>query len=67
MACDRRIAIGTCDHYQCPYKDQTTHGYECVDVIEEFCECGDGCIEECPYSFAPEFQEYVTQLFSRRY
>ena len=65
MACDRKEATGYCDHHQCAFKDITMR--ECVDVIENFCECGDGCVKECPYSFAPEFQEHVTKLFSRRY
>lgn len=65
MACDRKVATGICDHYQCPFKDQTRLGYECVDVSDEFCECGDGCIPECPYSFDPKFQEEVTKAFNK--
>ena len=65
MACDQRKVLGYCNHYQCPYSDQTRLGYECVDIIEDFCECGDGCIPECEYSFDPAWQNEVTKQFNK--
>ena len=78
MTCERREATGYCDHYQCPFKDETEHGYQCVDVVEGIflfldeknkgiCECGDGCLEKCKYSFDPEVQVEVTKIFSEMY
>jgi hypothetical protein len=59
MACTKKQNTGSCSHYQCPFKDQTEHGYECVDIYTEyvnkwligFCECGEGCISDCSYSW----------------
>ena len=67
MACARREITGWCNHYQCPFTAETSHGDECVELIKDsdrtFCEVGDGCLEKCPYSFGSELQEYVTELF----
>lgn len=58
MACIRRENTGSCEHYQCPFKDETPHGYECVDLlfgtIVSFCEVGENCLEKCPYSFVKD-------------
>lgn len=67
MACDQRRSLGYCPHYQCPYKDETEHGYECVEVVDIYCECGDGCLEKCEYSFPPEKMDEVTKIFAEKY
>jgi hypothetical protein len=79
MACERKVATGFCDHYQCPYMDETAHGYECVEVIEGYwfdvmtedktglCECGDDCLPQCKYSFDRKDQVRITEIFSERY
>lgn len=51
MACERRKRTGRCSHYQCPYSDETDHGYECVEIMGDFCEAGENCIAECNYSY----------------
>ena len=46
MACEKRERTGSCSHYQCPYADDTPHGYECVEIFP-----GEGCeasCQECP-------------------
>jgi hypothetical protein len=55
MGCQLRQRTGDCNHHQCPFQEETEHGYECVDIIIEegvaFCECGEGCLEKCPHSW----------------
>ena len=51
MACEKRQNTGSCSHYICPYLDKTEHGYECVDIIDGFCEVGLGCYQKCEYSW----------------
>lgn len=59
MACQRKERTGSCEHHQCPFSTETTHGYECIDLFAEeindkqvtFCEVGDNCLEKCPYSW----------------
>lgn len=61
MSCAKRQATGHCRHFQCPYASQTDHGYECVELISgptsQICEVGEGCVEECPFSFKPDDAE----------
>jgi hypothetical protein len=49
MPCIRRKRDGHCSHYQCPYVEAT--GLDCVDVVGDWCEAGEGCILECDYSW----------------
>ena len=52
MACARRQKTGSCSHYQCPYLDETGHGYDCVELIlEKYCEVGEGCLSKCEHSW----------------
>jgi hypothetical protein len=57
MGCITREKYGTCNHAQCPFPQETPHGYECIDIEaykgELFCEVGEGCLEKCPYSWQP--------------
>lgn len=57
MACQRRKKLGHCSHHQCEFTDYTDHGYECVEVIKEYCEMGSGCYEKCQYSWKEEDAE----------
>jgi hypothetical protein len=57
MSCNRRMNTGTCSHYQCPFSEQTLHGYHCVDVIDGFCEVGKGCLPECSHAWAATDEE----------
>lgn len=51
MACDKRQRTGHCGHHQCEFKYETDHGYECVEIVGGFCEAGDNCLKQCPYSY----------------
>lgn len=51
MACTRREKTGQCSHHQCAFKDSTLEGYECVDLVEGYCEVGADCVRECPHSW----------------
>jgi hypothetical protein len=60
MACRIRQATGACSHHQCPYPDETVHGYQCVDfftsklasgLVQPFCEAGVNCLGKCRYSY----------------
>jgi len=51
MGCDKRERGEPCPHSICPYPDMTDHGYECVDIIEGFCEVGEDCYPECEFSW----------------
>lgn len=51
MACEKRTKTGSCGHFQCPYANETEHGYDCVDVREGFCELGEDCLAKCPHSW----------------
>jgi len=55
MACIKREKHGTCSHSICPFSDLS--GYECVDIADEFCENGENCLEECPFSFKSKTPE----------
>lgn len=61
MACIKKENTGYCSHAQCPFSHATSHGYECIDIDlyegELFCEIGDGCLEECTYSFRDDGSE----------
>jgi hypothetical protein len=64
MACIRLQRTGSCSHYQCPFSDETLHGYECVDLLRSkdgrlVCEVGCECLEKCPY-FVPKVHELAT-------
>ncbi len=67
MACQTREKTGTCSHHQCQFSDQTREGYECVDVIDNFCEIGLNCVKECPYSYEQDEETKVTQIFKVHY
>ena len=56
MACQKRERLGYCSCYQCQFTDRTDHGYECVMVnyLLHLCECGLGCIPDCPYSYTSD-------------
>lgn len=59
MACTRKQNTGHCSHFQCPYSSETTHGYECVDIITEnvngilvgLCEVGEDCLSICQHAW----------------
>jgi hypothetical protein len=55
MACVSKDIHGSCNHPQCEFSAETTHGYECVDITyfqgHTFCEVGDGCLAKCPHSW----------------
>jgi hypothetical protein len=68
MACEPRQRTGTCNHSQCPYPDETTHGYNCVDIEpktrhypkeapDPACEVGENCLPRCSYSWQTEPKE----------
>ena len=50
MACEFREMTGTCGHSQCPVPEQS--GYECIDIVQGFCEVGEDCVKDCPYSWS---------------
>ena len=53
MGCNQREKTGNCGHPICPHKDKS--GYECVELAHlegnTYCEVGEGCIEQCSYSW----------------
>lgn len=49
MACERKKQQGHCNHFQCQYPEAS--GYECVDIMGDYCEVGEGCINDCKFSF----------------
>jgi hypothetical protein len=57
LACQTRERTGRCTHAQCPHSTETAHGYECIDIVNGFCEVGDGCLPKCQYSWQPTDQE----------
>ena len=59
MACIKREQYGHCAHTQCPFPDES--GVECVDVVKNFCEIGDGCITACQWSWDPNDTEKTAQ------
>ena len=73
MACSTREKTNWCSHHQCGYSDQTEHGYQCVDLAEFmsdiYCECGDGCVQECPYSYPHNdtYLRYAVAAFENKY
>ena len=70
MACRQRKETGSCNHYQCPFSHSTDHGYECVDVIDGYYECGDGCEPACLHSWLAEDEQAerkATRAFSAYY
>jgi hypothetical protein len=70
MSCARRERTGTCSHYQCPFRQATSHGYACVDVVDHYCEVGEGCLADCPYSWRlgdTETRSAAFEAFERRF
>jgi len=57
MACEKRRELGYCGHYQCPHPDKTDHGYECVEIVDGFCEVGYNCYPACPHSYRADSPE----------
>jgi len=57
MACEKRQRTGSCMHFQCPFSELTTHGYECVEVVDGYCEVGDGCYPGCNFSWDEDDDE----------
>jgi len=55
MACKKRKKLGYCGHDQCPYPNQT--GYECVEVVDGYCEAGYDCYPLCPHSYKADSPE----------
>lgn len=59
MGCQKKERGEPCGHHQCPFSSETSHGYECVDILfsivdgsnHAFCEAGEGCLSKCTYSF----------------
>lgn len=49
MACTQRERTGICKHTQCPHPIKT--GLDCVEVVGMFCEIGEDCAPDCPYSW----------------
>ena len=65
--CIRKQKVGYCGHPQCPHPDKTEHGYECVDIVDNYCEVGEDCVPECPYSFPKEQAVYANDAFRMWY
>ena len=57
MACAKREKTGSCSHHQCEFAAFTYHGYECVEVVDNYCEAGKGCWPVCPYSWKVDDEE----------
>jgi hypothetical protein len=55
------------DDRECRFKDQTKHGYSCVDIATPFCELGSGCIDECPFSYEPHDEHLAIEAFNKKY
>lgn len=57
MACITKDTHGTCNHFQCPHSKETSHGYECVELLHHkgysFCEVGLECLPHCKHSWQP--------------
>jgi hypothetical protein len=55
MACQVREKTGNCGHHQCEFSQETSHGYECVDILYwnkiPFCEIGKNCHQKCKFSW----------------
>lgn len=69
MACEQRLRTGHCAHHQCAFRTETDHGYECVELAEGFCECGEDCLEQCPHAWrsgTPRAQQ-ADAAFRRKY
>jgi len=49
MACGEREKSGMCSHRQCGFPEKS--GWECVDIAEGYCECGEGCHKKCPFAY----------------
>lgn len=49
MSCEKRIRTGFCTHDQCPYPNVS--GCNCVSIVNGYCDDGDDCHAECPYSW----------------
>ena len=67
MACWEKERTGSCDHFQCPYPSETEHGFECIELIECYCEIGLDCLEKCPYSYTKEDEAKVDAAIKRKY
>jgi len=67
MACLKRQQMGYCHHHQCQHSHETEQGYECVDVVEGYCEVGSNCIRVCEFSFPDIMDGAVSQVFKEKY
>ena len=69
MACSLREQTGRCSHYQCQFSTKTEHGFECIELAGGFCECGEGCLKKCPYSWRKNTvrAKQVDAAFARKY
>ena len=68
MACESRRKTGHCPHSQCPHPLES--GYDCVDIIAGYCECGDGCYKGCQFSWPAndkETTEKAVKIFEGYY
>lgn len=73
MGCPAKERNGKCNHHQCPHPNETSHAYECVDIVNGFCEVGDDCLPKCSFSWPSDdikrcnaaekaFNEYIKIL-----
>ena len=62
MACERKKRTGSCNHFQCPYPE-SNGGMECVEVIENYCEIGENCNDQCEYSWKSSEKEKVDKAY----
>jgi hypothetical protein len=67
MACEKRRNTGSCVHDQCPYPYNNPYGYECIEIVNGFCEVGLDCYEPCPYSYDESRYSEATQAFACKY
>lgn len=65
MACSKRERTGFCTHSQCPFPEQS--GYECIEIIDNFCEIGEGCVVECEHSYTQAESEKAIAAFKAAY
>lgn len=66
MACSKREQTCSCEHHQCEFPD--TSQYECVEIVDGYCEIGFECDRRCPYSFQTEDKlKAAIGAFTRKY
>lgn len=66
MACAKRKQTGDCLHNQCPYPAHS--GYECVEIIDHFCEVGTTCpTRDCPFAISNDRLDDANKTFARYY